>query len=379
MSSRKQIANFRQLPCPQAGFTLVEIMVGLAIGMLATLVVMQVFTVFEAQKRTSTGSGDAQTNGNIALYHIARDLQLAGYALMPTSIPTVNSPLTCSALTVDGTLDTSVPNRVFPVAITNGVADVGVSPSDVIRVSYGDTQLGGNPIPIVKMGPAAGLATANDAQVGSTFGCTNGSRTLVLSQDGLSCSLSTASNVVAASGVDPSYVTLANTTAAAAGANLACLGNWREVTYAVNNGNLERSGAVVVTGIVNLQAQYGISAAGKAPADNDYNTVVQWVDATGTTWAAPSVANRTRIKAVRVAVIARNTRKEPKDATNTCSVTAACSSRSAANPTGLCAWAGTVASNAPLVDLSAGDPDWACYRYRVFETIIPLRNVIWSK
>jgi len=65
-------------------------------------------------------------------------------------------------------------------------------------------------------------------------------------------------------------------------------------------------------------------------------------------------------------------------------VTTACSSLTATAPTGLCAWPATVTFDgtvwpAPSVDLSPGDADWAKYRYRVYETIIPLRNVIWSK
>ena len=60
----------------EAGFTLVELMVGLTIGMLATVVIMQVLSVFEAQKRSTTGTADAQTNGGIALYTITRDLQM---------------------------------------------------------------------------------------------------------------------------------------------------------------------------------------------------------------------------------------------------------------------------------------------------------------
>ena len=32
---------------------------------------------------------------------------------------------------------------------------------------------------------------------------------------------------------------------------------------------------------------------------------------------------------------------------------------------------------APLIDLSA-DPNWRKYRYRVYQTVIPLRNVIWA-
>src|SRR4030067_3297632 len=92
----------------QAGFTLVEIMVGLAIAMLATLVIMQVFSVFEAQKRTTTGTADAQTNGGIALYNIGRELQIAGYPLLPA----VNSPLECTTLNVNSVADATVPNRL---------------------------------------------------------------------------------------------------------------------------------------------------------------------------------------------------------------------------------------------------------------------------
>lgn len=373
MASRMQITTSCHRSSSQAGFTLVEILVGLAIGMLATLVVMQVLSVFEAQKRTTTGAGDAQTNGNIALYTIARDLRQAGYGLLPTALPTVNSPFKCANLTVDGTPRAS--DRIFPVTITNGA----LGASDSIRISYGDSDLGANPAQILNIGPTATLPTANDAQVGSSFGCTAGSRTLVLSQDGLTCSLSTASDVVAASGVLPAYVRLVDTTAAIGGANLACLGGWHEITFASNNGNLEQDGVPILPGIVSLQAQYGVSAAGLGNTAANFNTVAQWVDATGA-WAAPSATDRVRIKAVRLAVIARNARKETKDpATNACNTTPACSATDVAEPTGLCAWAGTPASPSPDVDLSIDDPDWACYRYRVFETVIPLRNVIWSR
>jgi type IV pilus assembly protein PilW len=125
-------------------------------------------------------------------------------------------------------------------------------------------------------------------------------------------------------------------------------------------------------GIVNIQAQYGISAT----ANN--NQVTSWVDASGATWGAAALAlpanaaDRNRIKAIRIAVVARNAKIEPS------AVSTACSSTTAANPTGLCAWDGSVFA-APAIDLSPGDANWAKYRYRVFETTIPLRNVIWSK
>jgi type IV pilus assembly protein PilW len=350
--------NSRRSRSYQAGFTLVEVMVGLGIGMLATVVIIQVISVFEAQRRTTTGTADAQTNGGIALYTIGRELQMAGYPL----IPVTNSPLECTALTVNGAADATVPNRLSPVAIADGVATTTVSASDSITIRYGTSAMGGVPAQITAMG----APTANDATVSSNFGCKAADVTLIT--NGTTCAMSSATAVTGTT-----TVTLANTTAAIAGANIACIGTWNEITYAANNGNLERNGVPSVAGIVNLQVQYGVSAAGLANSDPNFNQVSQWVDASGLTWGAPTVANRNRIKAVRIAVVARNAKIEPS------AVTAACSSTTAAAPTGLCAWAGSVASPAPAIDLSPGDANWARYRYRVFETIIPVRNVIWSK
>ena len=45
---------------------------------------------------------------------------------------------------------------------------------------------------------------------------------------------------------------------------------------------------------------------------------------------------------------------------------------------GPCAWDDAGSSiAAPPIDLSA-DANWRRYRYRVYETIIPLRNVMWQ-
>lgn len=373
-------SNNRRSPFYQAGFTLVEIMVGLAIGMLATLVIVQVMSVFEAQKRTTTGTADAQTNGGIALYTLGRELQMAGYPLLPVA----NSPLECTTLTVGGTAGNVI--GLSPVTITDGVAAAGVSASDTITIRYGNSLMGGVPTQITAAPPplpatsAASPAPARDVTIVSNLGCK--ANDIILITSGTACTMS---NVVAVSGTttvtfaDP---TLAAPTAAATGitaaaatvgANLACLGTWNTITYAVNNGNLQRAGVDSVSDIVNIQAQYGISATGLPNTDPNFNQITQWVNASGGTWAAPTVADRNRIKSIRIAVVARNPKMEPA------AVTAACSSTTAAAPTGLCAWAGSVASPAPTIDLSAGDPNWARYRYRVFETIIPLRNVIWSK
>ncbi|MBI4809046.1 MAG: PilW family protein [Nitrosomonadales bacterium] len=322
-------------PLRQAGFTLVEIMVGLAIGMLATLVILQVMAMFEAQKRVTTGSADAQTNGSIALYNIVREVSLAGYSLMPID----DSPLECATLTFGTTGITSI----TPVSLTDGT-------SDSITLSYGDSEMGGIPMTITGMG----APTANDATVNNNLGCKTGDIALI--SNGSTCALTTITDVSAASAVPPAIISLAETTTAISDANLSCLGNWNEITFGVNGNNLTREGTAIMAGIVNMQAQYGVSASA------DSNQVVQWVDPTGI-WdtSVLTLANRNRIKAIRIAVVARTDRLEANDVT-----------------TAITSWADSASSPAPAIDLSA-DANWKRYRYRVFETIVPLRNVIWAR
>ncbi|MCC6211428.1 MAG: PilW family protein [Burkholderiales bacterium] len=353
-----------------AGFTLIELMIGMALGLLSVLIITQVMSLFEAQRRSTTGSADAQTNGGIALHSIARDVQLAGYGLLPHT----DSALECSTATFGGMGITGI----APIGITEVAAVAGVSAaSDRITIRYASSQMAGAVSQITAMVGAA-------ATVASNLGCQVGDVTLATSAG--NCAMSTAS-AVSAAGVSPISITPANGAIVGPGANIACLGSWIEVTYAVNpaTGDLDRTvrvdgvsdGSTVkgvvtgttpsVVGVVNLQAQYGVSASANS------NQVTQWVNPSGGTWAAPTVANRNRIKAIRLAVIARNPKAELS------AVTAACSSITAAPATGLCAWEGSSASPAPAVDLSPADANWDRYRYRVFETIIPLRNVIWAK
>lgn len=324
----------------QSGFSLVEILVGLVISLLACLVIMQVFSAFEGQKRSTTGTADAQTNGTVALYNLERELQLGGYPLMPAK----NSALECTTLTYGATGITSI----SPISITNGASNA----SDSITVRYGDGQSGG-------IFTTIGAVVGNTLTVDSNFGCQVGNISMIT--NGNTCALSTATALTGAT-----EVTLANVTTAVAGARLSCLGTWNTVTYAISNNSLTRNGLLSISDIVNMQAQYGVSATANS------NQITQWVEPTGATWGTPTVADRNRIKAIRVAIVARNGNMEKT------AVTTACSSTTATAPTGLCAWVGTSTSPAPVIDLSA-NANWANYRYKVFETIIPLRNMIWSK
>ena len=71
-----------------------------------------------------------------------------------------------------------------------------------------------------------------------------------------------------------------------------------------------------------------------------------------------------RIKAVRVAVVARNSEYEKPEPGQACATTTQAM---------LDQWSDW-AEFASIKTL----PDWACYRYKAFETVIPLRNVLWA-
>ena len=365
----------------QKGFSLIELMIGLVIGLIAALVITNVLTKYEQQKRSSTGSSDAQTNGAIALYNIQRDIESAGWGL-PTFAEEV-SPYLCPLSNVaannteinhDGIAGT--PNiGLSPVVINNGT---GTNGSDIISIRYGNTMKSGGTVKVT--GPGA-----NVLRVDNNIGCSVGDAAIVMREASpLICQMTTVT-AVSAPAILPFTITLNAITAPAAvaiGDTVACLGAWNEHQYAIGGAGamlnqLTRTGAIaagvppalptpnaapvaIVPDIVSMQAQYGITAG------LTNNVVTGYVDATGGVWgAAITRNNRNRIKSIRVAVVARSGLRE------TVAVSQACTG-GAANLARVCIWNNTT-------DVNLAGADWANYRYRVYETIIPLRNVMWSR
>ena len=123
----------------------------------------------------------------------------------------------------------------------------------------------------------------------------------------------------------------------------------------------------IAMSVVLMRAQYGISDSAAS------DVVTSWVAPTGVTWGAPSADNVARIKALRVVLVARAKEAEVTQ------VTSPCTNRGGVVNTGPCSFQD---AGAPVIDLSAttvaAGKTWQNYRYRVHQAIIPLRNVIWS-
>ena len=392
--------HYKKYSTAQQGFSLVEILVGLVIGLLATLVIMQVFSVFEGQKRTTTGAADAQTNGSIALHTIASELKSAAYTMLPFGYSgTSDALIDCDSTAVTAAAATSgvgdpatltaFNSPLSPVIIADG--GTGVGASDSITVRYGNAGMAGIPVEIQD------ATTLPNLRVKNSDNCQTGIAVILPGSDtGSNCKVVTVIEippVVTPIGPNDSQIIKLGDTSGVnivGGQDLVCLGNWNEVTYGVNASNLEKDGTPMVSDIVNIQAQYGIAVGGfynKDLAENDplradFNQVIEWVNpvdglASGDWGASITVANRNRIKAVRVAVVARNGQMEKT------AVTQPCTTFDGTVNNGPCAWDDSSADvdAAPKIDLRANTADttWQNYRYRVFETIIPIRNVMWSK
>lgn len=365
------------------GFGLVEVMVGLGIGMLAMVVVMQVFSQSEGQKRTTTGGADAQSNGAIALYMIERDTRNAGWGMEGGQYSNCASTFTyCdgSAECGGGSAGPIDGFSLMSVQITDG----GAKPDSITAQFFANPNLDTFRYPANTKLRSTMPQPSSELNVSSTAGCKDGD--LVLVQQAGNCTLMKVTQVQGqalkiqhnpgADGVynpPASYQNSNGWPAYTTGATLSCFAAPATAplfqrSYAINSvlRQLLRSdnsvtpatvNEVAAPEIVDMQAQYGI-----APANSQ--AVNEWVTASGA-WETPNMVDRKRIKAVRVALVARSSQYEKPAPEKACATT----TKEMADKWS--AWTKFNTDSYPA--------DWQCYRYKVFETVIPLRNVLWSK
>jgi type IV pilus assembly protein PilW len=73
------------------GFSLVELLVATAITLISLLIIVQVFSVYDGWKRTTTGTAQSQENGLLGAFSIERDLRHAGFGMIGLGCPTINA------------------------------------------------------------------------------------------------------------------------------------------------------------------------------------------------------------------------------------------------------------------------------------------------
>lgn len=382
------------------GFTLIELMVSMLIGLITVATVAHALQASEGRKRTTTAGSDATSNAAMALFTIERDARNAGFGMTA-----VSSGLSCEIKAKYGSGSTQT-FTLAPVVITQGASGA----PDTVEFLASSKEGVPLPIKIAVDHPQ----TATNFFVQSDLGVEEGDLMVAIppNPDASNwCSLfqvtnntspgasgSSGSGSGAAHGQNqvlhvagqsewnqPGGSNIFPTGGYPAGSSLLNLGNFAKHRYSVSNNALQLSTFDISDGvdnttdlypqIIQLQAEYGIDSN---PSDGIV-AVTSWTATTPTT-----AAGWQAVKAIRIAVVARSALPEKldKDASgNTIPLTvsstdADCQDPTKRNPRAVC-WSGG-AINA-LNTNNPGANDWQAYRYRVSEAVIPIRNVIWQQ
>ena len=354
--------NFRR---KAAGFSLAEIMVGMVIGLLGVIIMLNMLSVSENQKRTTSGGDDAQNAGAIALYGMQRDIQQSGYGTSAQRLIGCNVQLR-AGVTLTGIAPVTINHNLVPTAAHD-------ANTDTLLVVYGNANGPGEgdgitaqptspTIYTVQTQPSYAVGDYVIAQYSSRqTPCTG----LVL--DTIQTATAGSPNVTVANGVANIMTTNLVTGITP---ELLNLGQSPKVlVYAVRNGNLtvcdymqndcgsaanatinsanEAIWAPIAGNIVSLKAQYGRDTNAAGAMDG----IVDVYDQTTPSNAGTLACDWARIPAVRLALVARGSS----------------GASTAAAPT----WAGSATNPIDLTSLTK----WTNYRYKVFETTVPLRNI----
>lgn len=346
-----------------SGFSLVEIMVAVVIGMLGIIVMMQVFASYEGQKRTTSGGDDAQNAGAIALYQVQRDIRQAGYGLNAFKLIGCN-------VTLPETISSNVKIPFVPVRI-NPPGITGDAHTDTVMIVMG----GANGAPEGSVVTAQLLQNnytvdsiaaflAGDMVVAEP---TSRPTTCDLTMEQLTAVVNP--NVSVATGVTGMLKgTLYNfgqlpkirVYRVWKGVLTVC-DYWKDNCADASSADNAAVWAPIGDGIVSMRAQYGSDIS--VPMDGAIDLYNQELPTT----SSSDNCNLLRVSALRIVLVAKNGQPEKTEVTT-------------APPL----WRGSVVSATDAVPPVNGESlainldqytDWKYYRYKIFQTVIPLRNI----
>lgn len=332
------------------GFTLVELLITLIITMTALLVIGETQIQTEQVRRSSQGSQSAQFSGLMVSQLIDQGIKKSGYGL--NDLTYIGEPIGFFNPQTS-TIDSEV---VTPVLITQD------GQNSVLRVMWSTSNANVVPVKLLNVK----TATDNVPQVGNTYGMNVGDL-LLYTESGKGAVIHQVSVITPAneevehsiSSTQPwnsDLTTVYPSGGFTTDAKIFNLGIWeRQEFRIVNNALLIKritkdgiTESAVADNVVRFQALYGLdNGAGSTEADDGVPDI--FVSATPT-----STADWKRVVAIRFVVVTRNAEIEKNVVTIN-------------SPS----WSGGT------FDLSA-DTNWNKYRYRTYESTVPIRNAVWT-
>lgn len=360
------------------GFGLVEVMVGVVIGMAGVIIMLQMLSNAESAKRVTAGGNDAEVNGAIALYGLERDLRAAGYGLNAYTLLGCSLAYTSTADSQSVTLPGIAPMTVNPAA---AVIPPGDANTDTVLVMYGNSDGSTEGDPMIA------TSTSSSYQVSTGTSFSQGDQVVAQALPRPStCALT----LGAVSNVSNSTLTVSSgTSGLGVGSVVYNLGKAPVIrAYAVRNGSLTmcdyrlyNCGSTTYTNTLNsnvwvpvaanvasLRIQYGkdtsnISTSSMTGVVSRYDQITPGSSAD--TSGLPVYCGWARALTVRVALVSRSPLYLKAIATANAPTWSGSTVDATTNPT------------AAAINLS-GNADWQHYRYKSLESTIPVRNAIWS-
>ena len=360
----------------QAGMSLVELMVGMLVGLIGIIIIAHLYVTNDQYQRSTSGAGTAQVNGAIALYTLEREIRLSGFGVNHSgALECSCAGAGCSPVQYHYKGVRSFPPHaslagarpsltLAPVVITQNAS----GSTDSITIFSATDSERVLPTTLLETMATSQTAMKPDGIGGFT------QNDLVVMASGSTCALAQISAIPNPVTQDLVHVggdwnpAPGELPAFGSGSLIFGLGTtpmWRRYTVVNNKLQMADMSAILgdsapmdlVDDIVDLQALYGKDTDGDANGSVDtWDTVTP---TTGAGWA--------QVKAIHIAVLARsgNYEKPP-------------------TPGGACDATVTAAfdPNRPPPSWTGGSFTFpgglpSCYKYRAFETIIPLRNMIW--
>ncbi len=329
------------------GFSLVELMVGITLGMIGMLIVAKVLEISSGHHATISAAGEAQSTGNLSLYTIERELKQAGFGIATATL------LDCQLNAYDTTRSLFISRTLNPVEIT---APLSADDSDSIAIAYGNSE--------VRMGgltlTAAYNGDATDIDIQNRFGLKKGDFFLLgqITTPATPCVLGQISDIPATSTTAVSHTGTVYPFNKNGGLGVSFSANIGEFydlgqsfsfnTYSVDatkkqliqQSALTGNSLVIADNVQVFKARYGHDSNGDG-------TVDVWDTVLPTNFAGWATTTN-----VRMGLAIKNPRREQTTVTS--------------SP--LTLWPGV------SVTLSAEDQH---YRYRTYNVVVPLRNMIW--
>ncbi len=363
----------------ELGLSMIEAMLGITISLLSLVLLLHILQIFKNNTKQVNEKAFNHIKNTNLVYFIERDIRMAGYGFMPMDI------MGCK-------LNRYFKNPIEPLILQPIEIRDGENGSfDSLRIMYSTKNKPTIPAVLIKELRSSNAMLTNNSLEIKPYDF------IVLRDKGSECTLVQVTNVDAekirisfesekSNWNSKIFTDVFPTNGYPINTSLTNLGELMDVTYSLNtmnqfeiknfvSSNNSVTKQIVNSDIVNFQAQYGFDVReGEqvSPMVTHWSSKMLDINKENIVGNSPDIK---KILAVRIAIVVRNRNPEmPID--GVCSVSSSPNWMAGNEKSGELELTNIdVSKNTDKTEVS----NWACYQYKVLQSVIPIKNLIWSE